>query len=398
MPPVAGVANGAMVLEDSLFENMSTETFTKVLEPKVTGSQLLDELFHDAPLDFFVAFSSITVIVGNSGQSNYIAANMFMTALMAQRKKRGLAGSVIDIGPLIGLGYIERSDAIDENYFTKRGYRNISEHDLHQLFAEAILVGQPGCLESSELAFGLAPMYADNSFNAHHQTDVKFNHFIMERLDIHAATGNHAMESIRMQLSKAETKPDAALMMKGEYTATRQILINANCAPESFTRRLRRILMLSPEDVVDERVSLIDLGVDSLMAVDVRSWFLKELDVSIPVIKILDGSSIADLLVEAMAQLPASIVDISSLPGEDLVQTCPSKASPPPLVESKSEQQLDSAEGIFDRDSSLSESSGPKTPPAELDGSMPRDFSKLKTHSNISETNDLSMSSKETGQ
>ena len=72
MPPIAGVANGAMVLQDGLFDNMSYDAFAKVLKPKVLGSQLLDELFYDTPLDFFIFFSSATAVMGNSGQSNYL--------------------------------------------------------------------------------------------------------------------------------------------------------------------------------------------------------------------------------------------------------------------------------------------------------------------------------------
>jgi hybrid polyketide synthase/nonribosomal peptide synthetase ACE1 len=64
--------------------------------------------------------------------------------------------------------------------------------------------------------------------------------------------------------------------------------------------RLRRILAVSPDEVINEKVTLVDQGVDSLMAVEVRSWFLKELDVDIPVLKILGGSSPLDLLTEAL--------------------------------------------------------------------------------------------------
>ena len=81
MPPIAGVVNGAMVLADGLFSDMSLETFEKVLRPKVIGSNHLDEVFSSKELDFFIMFSSLSAVVGNPGQANYAAANMVMYPL-----------------------------------------------------------------------------------------------------------------------------------------------------------------------------------------------------------------------------------------------------------------------------------------------------------------------------
>lgn len=79
MPPIAGVVNGAMVLSDSLFADMSLDSFEKVLAPKARGSLALDRVFSSSSLDFFVMFSSLTAVAGNRGQSNYAAANMVST-------------------------------------------------------------------------------------------------------------------------------------------------------------------------------------------------------------------------------------------------------------------------------------------------------------------------------
>ncbi|ATY61556.1 Acyl transferase acyl hydrolase lysophospholipase [Cordyceps militaris] len=298
MPPIAGVAQGAMVLRDSMFDGVTYENMTGVLEPKVTGTQLLDELFYDAPLDFFIVMSSLTSVVGNSGQSNYIAANMFMVALAEQRRRRGVAGSSIAISSLIGIGYVERSSKFDADYFEKLGYRNIAEPELHQLFAEAILVGRPGCTESSEITTGLEPFYPQRNANAKAQffEDVRFNHFIRERQDKRDSEGRGPDVLMRVQLAEAKTEDEARVMIK-----------------DGFLARLCRTLMLSPDAALDEAASLVEQGIDSLMAVEVRSWFLKELDVDIPVLRILGGSSINDLLAEAMERIPPALIDLSVL-------------------------------------------------------------------------------------
>lgn len=75
MPPVGGVANGAMVLSDKMFADMSYESFQDVLRPKVDGSRNLDEVFSGDDLDFFILFSSISAVTGQRSQANYAAAN-----------------------------------------------------------------------------------------------------------------------------------------------------------------------------------------------------------------------------------------------------------------------------------------------------------------------------------
>ncbi len=79
MPPVVGIVNGAMVLSDGLFADMSLDGLEKVLRPKVHGSANLDQAFSNTELDFFVMFSSLTAVAGNQGQGNYSAANMVTT-------------------------------------------------------------------------------------------------------------------------------------------------------------------------------------------------------------------------------------------------------------------------------------------------------------------------------
>ena len=75
MPAIGGIANGAMVMGNSFFGEMSFETFQKVMAPKVDGSINLDEVFSGDDLDFFILFSSISAVTGQQGQANYAAAN-----------------------------------------------------------------------------------------------------------------------------------------------------------------------------------------------------------------------------------------------------------------------------------------------------------------------------------
>ncbi|GAC1399075.1 MAG: hypothetical protein NVS4B12_24550 [Ktedonobacteraceae bacterium] len=84
-PPIRGVVHTAGVVQDELLLRMTTETFERVLRPKVRGGWLLHELLKDYPLDFFILFSSTGSVIASLGQGNYAAANAFLDALAHHR-------------------------------------------------------------------------------------------------------------------------------------------------------------------------------------------------------------------------------------------------------------------------------------------------------------------------
>src|SRR5262249_49517953 len=105
MPPVRGVIQAAMVLEDGPIEQMTPERFWRAASPKMLGTWNLHRLTLDAPLDFFVMYSSATTCLGNPGQANYVAGNAFMEALAHHRRGRGLPATAIAWGAISDTGY-----------------------------------------------------------------------------------------------------------------------------------------------------------------------------------------------------------------------------------------------------------------------------------------------------
>lgn len=85
MPPIVGIMNGCMVLDDKPFSNMPFETLERVIRPKVLSTINLDAVF-GLHLDFFVLFSSLAAVNGIPGQSNYAAANMVSSILSLLEK------------------------------------------------------------------------------------------------------------------------------------------------------------------------------------------------------------------------------------------------------------------------------------------------------------------------
>ena len=97
--PLAGVIHAAGVLDDGLIGDQSWERFSKVLAPKVVGASLLHEFTQTLELQFFILYSSAASVLGSPGQSNYATANAFLDGLAWQRRALGLPATSINWGP-----------------------------------------------------------------------------------------------------------------------------------------------------------------------------------------------------------------------------------------------------------------------------------------------------------
>ena len=161
-PPIIGVLNGAMVLRDVSVRNMEYNQVTDVIRPKVLGSLHLDQIFHNVELDFFVLLSSINCIIGNVGQANYAEANMGMCGVAANRKKRGLASTAVNVDAVMGAGYITESDRQLDLTVAKMALMHLSEEDFHQIFAEAMEAGHLDSPVGPELSTGLLHISPDH--------------------------------------------------------------------------------------------------------------------------------------------------------------------------------------------------------------------------------------------
>lgn len=305
MPPIAGVANAAMVLHDKAFENCTLDNFNVVLAPKVQGSKNLDELFHSTNLDFFVFFSSLACVVGSKGQSNYGAANLFMHTLARQRRNRGVAASIIDIAMLLGVGYVARSIDQYESQMRRYSYMAISEPEFHNIFAAAILSGRPDSTHCPELIIGLG---ADA--DAPWIKDPRFSNYI--RNEQKAAEVSQNRESAKSVLSQLAASSDSIESLS--------ILVR------SFSKKVEMILQLEAESL-DAQEPLVRLGIDSLVAVELRSWFLKELSIDMPVLKILNGASVSDLCKDALGRLSESSRAADAGKGESKAGVSPKPAT-----------------------------------------------------------------------
>ncbi|KAI1100574.1 putative polyketide synthase [Jackrogersella minutella] len=295
LPPIAGVVQGAMVLHDTLLRNMTFDQLMDVVRPKVDGSIHLDRIFHDIDLDFFVLVSSINCIIGNVGQANYAAANTFMCGLASQRRKRGLRAAAVDGGAIIGAGYMVRESRKELDNIVQRYHMlRMSEEDWCQSICEAIDACRQESLHGPELTTSLSEVDLDSAHapNAPRWcSNPMFSPLIVARETAVAKKEEKVSLTTGERLRQCQSEEEVYQVVE-----------------RAFATQLRVVLQVttSDHDLMASRSS--EIGLDSLVSLDIRSWFLKSLQVNIPVLKIMGNNAMTSLVDYAIERLPSELV------------------------------------------------------------------------------------------
>jgi NADPH:quinone reductase-like Zn-dependent oxidoreductase/acyl carrier protein len=276
-PPLRGVIQAAMVLEDALLLNLDRQRMRRVLTPKVEGSWNLHRQTLPCPLDFFILFSSLSSVFGHAGQGNYAAANLFLDALAWHRRANGLPALTINWGYLGEVGYIAEHPQLGE-ILERRGVLSFTVRQALTLLERA-MQRQP---------VQVSVMRVDWSrwrgLNVTGRVSPRFAQLLPCERAGSASDGSgsvaHAPGSDRKQLD----------------TMIRD--------------KVARILGTSP-DRIDSNKPLLNLGIDSLMAVELRNWIEQQLHINVPIIELMRGSSLSSLI----EQLFSAIRDPQSANG-----------------------------------------------------------------------------------
>lgn len=276
LPPIRGVIQAAVVLNDALFENMSWDDWNQAVRPKIHGTQLLHDLL-PKDLQFFAMLSSISGVIGNRGQANYSAGNTFQDGLAAYRRSLGLSAVSIDLGLMLGIGMIaERGGSSNLNKWsavalTEEMLQGIMTAVMAGSFKHAalptqIISGLPtaGIVHRKRLE---KPFYAE---------DPRFA--LLKKLDL---DGTEASDETTVSLS-AELEQCKTLDAASEATTT------------ALRGKVATGLQTALENI-DPGKPLHAYGVDSLMAVDIRTWALAEAKADIALFEVLSGISISAL-------------------------------------------------------------------------------------------------------
>ncbi|PNH61906.1 hypothetical protein VD0001_g9598 [Verticillium dahliae] len=286
MPPVAGVMHGAMVMRDRLFADQPWADFSAVLAPKVAGTQnlvaLLDREAAPGQLDFVVFFSSAVAVAGNAGQTAYGAANWFMQGTASELRRRGPPACVVHIGHVSGLGYVHRHARrriIEDALHVLMAA--VSETDLLDMLAEAIVGGRPAGGRPAEIITGIRGDIRAYSW----REQPRLWHYLRSDDDAAHAGRDGPDVSLKAQLAAAAADHDACL----------ELLLKA------FGAALCAMLHMKPDEL-DSNMPVASLGIDSLVAVRVREWFMHHVAVEVSVLKVMSANTaLVDLAKDVLA-------------------------------------------------------------------------------------------------
>ncbi|WP_293122317.1 SDR family NAD(P)-dependent oxidoreductase [Moorena sp. SIO4G3] len=272
LPPLKGVIHTAGVLDDGLMQNMSWEQFTKVMAPKVQGTWYLHQQTKELELDFFVCFSSIASMLGGSGQGNYAAANGFMDALASYRRGMGLPGLSINWGAWATGGMAARLGTQHQSRIESSGMRTIQP--------EEGMVALENLLSRSQSQVGVFP--------------VNWSQFSTQVPGVEKMPLLSGLVSAQPSLGRK-----SGLLEKLEAIALRERM-------ELFTTHIRSMvaqtLGLKDGQKLEMRQPLFDLGLDSLMAVELKNRLESSLQTSLSSTLLFDYPTL-EALVEYLADV-----------------------------------------------------------------------------------------------
>ncbi|KAI1864983.1 uncharacterized protein JN550_008529 [Neoarthrinium moseri] len=276
MPPVRGLIHGAMVLHDVLFEKMTYDQYTTVIESKVQGGWNFHNALVNAPLDFFVAISSVAGAVGNRGQAAYAAANCFLNALVQYRLARGLPASSLDLTAISDTGYLaEDAEKAAE----------VAKNLAGDTICEAEVLALLGCAISGELGavcnnHTITGMRISADVQPFWTPDAKCKH-LREAAEAEAAANAAAGGS------KAVSWNAAAKAAKTLEEAEQVVC-------EGLVEKCAAVMMMEKEDL-DVTRALSHYPLDSLVAIEIRNFITREFEATLQVLELLSSGSIQTL-------------------------------------------------------------------------------------------------------
>jgi acyl transferase domain-containing protein/NADPH:quinone reductase-like Zn-dependent oxidoreductase/SAM-dependent methyltransferase/acyl carrier protein len=300
MPPLRGVIHSAGVLDDGVLLQQNWNRFAAVFAAKVTGSLLLHRLTVSDRLDFFVLFSSVASVFGAAGQGNHAAANAFMDILAKARAARGLPGLSVNWGVWTTAGA-----AVDRDVTARAqdaGYGLIDPQGGFQALELALTGGRsqqvvfPGDWSRFLLKFsrgGSCPPFLSNFAGDQRTKKSALN----DRTDAYTGVGNHGSDF------DGASGPNE-LPTLGDRLAAIPPNQRRGLLIEQIRRDTGRILGLENLESLPNNKSLGELGLDSLMAVELRNALASTVGRSLPATLLFDYPTVEALTEYLSAQIP----------------------------------------------------------------------------------------------
>jgi aryl carrier-like protein len=288
-----GILNMSMVLCDQAFTRMSIEEWSTATQPKVEGTWNLHNtsVSAKADLDFFVLFSSISGTIGQPGQANYAGANTVLDAFVQYRTGLGLNASAVNIGAVQEVGYVARNEGLMRRLKSSGAYGVVSEQGVLDSMAAAMTYasnaktvsnnGRSTFIASRNFALGLqSRMSLKNPDNrAIWKKDIRMAQFHNDIANTSEASG---LSSDILKNFLAKYRYDAVTLKAPE---------TAKLLATEVGKKLCSFL-LKPENELDTSSSMANLGMDSLVAIEMRTWWKQVFAFDVSVLEMLSMGTI----------------------------------------------------------------------------------------------------------
>ena len=276
-------------MQDVLFEKMTWEDYTQVIEGKVQGGWNFHHALSNSPLDFFVAISSAAGAVGNRGQAAYSAANCFLNALVQHRRAQGLPASSLDLTAVSDSGYLAEDLEKAAEVARNLGSDSICESEVLALLNAAV----DGTLAATCNGHTVTGMRITATMRPFWTEDAKFTAMRLAAEEAAAKDASaNAVVSFNAALKAATTRAEAE---------------DAVC--RGLVDRISTVLMMEAEEL-DVTRSLSHYPLDSLVAIEIRNFITREFEANLQVLELLSSGSIQTLAKAVCAKskiVPASL-------------------------------------------------------------------------------------------
>ncbi|KAJ4025085.1 Highly reducing polyketide synthase gpy1 [Fusarium irregulare] len=299
--PVGGVIHSALRLSDRFFEDITLNDFDAVFGPKVNGALNLHNCLQGQHLDFFVMLSSGCGVLGNEGQSNYSASSTFLDTFARYRQSLGLPASSVDLGFVEDVGNISERPEIQASLLS-RGLRPITVRDVLRVVEGAIATGLPENPTAPKgsaydnfaqgqivLSFGMIDK-ATSEWQSWAK-DAKFGMLRSRATDNAASDADAGSGESAVQTAVKAFR--SALGRLGDAPEGREAALQPNVCT-ALVAKLAQVLSMKIGDIQPSR-SAVQYGMDSLIAIEVRSWARYAFQIDLPISDLTNPYSIQDL-------------------------------------------------------------------------------------------------------
>jgi surfactin synthase thioesterase subunit/aryl carrier-like protein len=279
MPELRGIIQSAMVLDDTMLITMDKEKFMKVLRPKVTATWILHQQTMDMNLDYFVAFSSIAALYGTPGQSNYAAANVFLDKFSHYRRAKAMKGNTVNWGVLGEVGFVARTEKVD-SILASQGWLKFNLRESTDCL-ERVMLQNP--VQAGAIA---AEWDKVKETFPHNDSSLRFTHLFHEN-DMGSISGGNEKTAVREALHECPDHEKHPLLQGHLQESVAKILGTSR-------------------DKLDTETSVTKMGLDSLMANQLRTWIHNNTGVDYSLMRIMQGPGISELTTQVLEMMNAS--------------------------------------------------------------------------------------------